>query len=148
MDLEAERYGRKVEAGAEFFFSQPAFDPDLLDKFLDKTAQWAHIPFMVGIMPLVSSRNAEFLHNEVPGMQIPDAVRNAIKAAPSKEAQRAVGIEVARDTLGALRHHPRIRGTYVFPPFGSYRAVLKVLDGFMDTEWTAPEPVQADNTGA
>ena len=139
MDYEAERFGRKVEAGAEFFFSQPVFDPDLLDKFLDRTKKWKHVPFMVGIMPLVSARNAEFLHNEVPGMQIPEPVRNAIKAAPTKEAQRKVGIEVARKTLGALRHHPRIHGTYVFPPFGSYRAVLRVLEGFLETEWTPAE---------
>jgi homocysteine S-methyltransferase len=103
---------------------------------------------MVGIMPLVSTRNAEFLHNEVPGMQIPQAVRNAIKAAPTKETQREVGVEVARETLGALRHHPRIRGTYVFPPFGSYRAVLRVLEGFLDTEWTPPPAVVADEKGA
>ncbi len=138
MDYEAERYGRKVEAGAEFFFSQPVFAPDLLEQFLDRTKQWDHVPFMVGIMPLVSTRNAEFLHNEVPGMQIPDAVRNAMKAAPTKEAQRKVGIEVARETLGALRHHPRVRGTYVFPPFGSYRAVLRVIEGYIDHDW-APE---------
>jgi methionine synthase I (cobalamin-dependent)/5,10-methylenetetrahydrofolate reductase len=139
MDYEAERYGRKVEAGAEFFFSQPVFDPELLQRFLDRTTDWTDTPFMVGIMPLVSSRNAEFLHNEVPGMQIPDTVRNAMKAAPTKEAQRKVGIEVARETLGALRHHPRIHGTYVFPPFGSYRAVLRVLEGFIDVDWTPEE---------
>jgi homocysteine S-methyltransferase len=148
MDLEAERYGRKVEAGAEFFFSQPVFDPELLERFLEKTQEWSDVPFMVGIMPLVSTRNAEFLHNEVPGMQIPQAVRNAIKAAPTKETQREVGVEVARETLGALRHHPRIRGTYVFPPFGSYRAVLRVLEGFLDTEWTPPQAVLADEKGA
>ena len=148
MDLEADRYGRKVEAGAEFFFSQPVFDPELLERFLAKTESWSDVPFMVGIMPLISARNAEFLHNEVPGMQIPDAVRAAIKAAPSKEAQRNVGIEVARETLGALRHHPRVRGTYVFPPFGSYRAVLRVLEGFLDTEWTPPPAVESAEQGA
>jgi methionine synthase I (cobalamin-dependent)/5,10-methylenetetrahydrofolate reductase len=142
LDYEAERFGRKVEAGAEFFFSQPVFDPDMLERFLERTKAWAHIPFMVGIMPLVSTRNAEFLHNEVPGMQIPDAVRNAMKAAPSKEAQRKVGVDVARETLGALRHHSRICGTYVFPPFGSYRAVLRVIEGFIDTDWTGSESAE------
>jgi hypothetical protein len=62
-----------------------------------------------------------------------------MKAAPSKEAQRKVGVEVARETLGALRHHSRIGGTYVFPPFGSYRAVLRVIEGFIDTDWTDNE---------
>lgn len=127
--LEAERFLRKAEAGAEFFFSQPVFDPELLHRFLERTKSAAHIPFFVGIMPLVSARNAEFLHNEVPGMQIPDAVLRAIRAAPSREAQREVGIEVARQTLLEVRDHPRVRGVYVYPPFGSYQAVLRVLDG-------------------
>jgi len=135
MDYEAERFGRKVEAGAEFFFSQPVFDLDLLEQFLDKTKAWSDVPFMVGIMPLVSARNADFLHNEVPGMQIPEPVRKAIHAAPSKQEQRQVGIGIAHETLSSLRNHPRIQGAYVYPPFGSYRAVLRVVDGLLDTDW-------------
>ncbi|MGB0637963.1 MAG: bifunctional homocysteine S-methyltransferase/methylenetetrahydrofolate reductase [Myxococcota bacterium] len=139
IDFEAERYGRKVEAGAEFFFSQPCFDLELLERFLDKTKAWSHIPFMVGIMPLVSARNADFLHNEVPGMQIPAPIRKAIHAAPSKEAQRKTGVEIAHKTLKSLRHHPRVQGAYIFPPFGSYKAVLKVVDGLLD-DWDTPKP--------
>ena len=139
VDFEAERYGRKVEAGAEFFFSQPCFDLELLETFLDKTKAWSHIPFMVGIMPLVSARNADFLHNEVPGMQIPAPIRKAIHAAPSKEEQRKTGVEIAHKTLKALRNHPRVQGAYIFPPFGSYKAVLKVVDGLLD-DWVAPKP--------
>ena len=136
MDYEVERFGRKVDAGAEYFFSQPVFDLDMLETFLDKTSAWSHVPFMVGIMPLVSARNADFLHNEVPGMQIPQPVLNAIHAAPSKQEQREVGIEIAHKTLSSLRHHPRIRGAYIYPPFGSYRAVLRVVEGLLDTEWS------------
>ena len=132
MAFEADRFGQKVEAGAEFFFSQPVFDLDMLERFLDLTASWSDVPFLVGIMPLVSARNADFLHNEVPGMQIPESVRNAIHAAPSKEAQRELGIKIAHETLSALRNHPRIRGAYIYPPFGSYRAILRVIDGLVD----------------
>jgi homocysteine S-methyltransferase len=135
VDFEAERYGRKVDAGAEFFFSQPCFDLELLETFLEKTRDWSDVPFMVGIMPLVSARNADFLHNEVPGMQIPANIRKAIHAAPSKEAQRQTGVEIAHKTLKSLRHHPRIQGAYIFPPFGSYRAVLKVVDGLIDEDF-------------
>jgi homocysteine S-methyltransferase len=134
MGFEAERFGRKVEAGAEFFFSQPVFDLDMLERFLALTKPWAHIPFMVGIMPLVSARNADFLHNEVPGMQIPASIRKAINAAPSKQAQRDFGINIAHKTLAALRDHPRINGAYIYPPFGSYKAILRVLDGIIDTK--------------
>lgn len=130
--LEADRFLRKVEAGAEFFFSQPVYDHRLLEDFLDKTAAASDVPFMVGILPLASARNAEFLHNEVPGMQIPDAVMRAIKAAPTKQAQREVGIEVARESLAACRAHPRVKGVYVYPPFGSYRAVLRLLEDVLE----------------
>jgi homocysteine S-methyltransferase len=90
------------------------------------------VPFFVGIMPLVSVRNAEFLHNEVPGMQIPDAVMKAMRAAGTRDKQREVGIQVAREALLACKAHPRIRGVYVYPPFGSYRAVLRLLDGILE----------------
>lgn len=132
MGLEADRFLRKVDAGAEYFFSQPLFDDSLLESFLERTKAAADVPFFVGIMPLASVKNAEFLHNEVPGMQVPDAVMNAMRAAPTRQAQREVGIEVAREALEACRAHPRIRGVYVYPPFGSYRAVLRLLDGVIE----------------
>ena len=132
MDLEAERFLRKADAGAEYFFSQPIFDSSLLHGFLEKTDAASEVPFLVGIMPLVSTKNAEFLHNEVPGMQVPPAVMKALRAAPTREAQRAVGMEVAREALLEVRSHPRVRGVYVYPPFGSYRAVLRVLEGIIE----------------
>ena len=58
--FEAERYGRKVLAGAEFFFSQPVFDISLLTRFLELTDRYPKVPFLVGIMPLLSAKNAEF----------------------------------------------------------------------------------------
>ena len=65
-------------------------------------------------------------------MQIPDPVMRAMRAAGSRDAQREVGIEVAREALLACKAHPRIRGVYVYPPFGSYRAVLRLLDGILE----------------
>lgn len=128
LDLEIERFGRKIEAGAEFFFSQPVYDEDMLHRFLEQTEKFPKVPFLVGILPLASYKNAEFLHNEVPGMQIPDRVRERLRKAPTREAQREVGIEVARETLKAVHAHPRISGAYIYPPFGSYQRVLDVVD--------------------
>lgn len=139
MGLESERFLRKVDAGAEYTFSQPLFDDSLLERFLDRTASASDVPFFVGIMPLVSVRNAEFLHNEVPGMQIPDAVMNAMRAAGTRDQQREVGLQVAREALLACKAHPRIRGVYVYPPFGSYRAVLRLLDGILEPPPDADE---------
>lgn len=128
LDLEVERYGRKVKAGASFFFSQPVYEPELLDRFLSRVADLPRVPFLVGVLPLVSFKNAEFLHNEVPGMQVPQAIRDRLERAGTREAQRQVGIDVARETLLAVRSDPRVSGTYIFPPFGSYKAVLKLIE--------------------
>ncbi len=132
LDLEVARFGRKIEAGAEYFFSQPLFDPEMLFRFLDRTEQFPRVPFLVGIMPLVSLRNAEFLHNEVPGMQVPAPILERLRRAGDRDAQREVGIECAREALREVMNHPRIAGTYVYPPFGSYKAVLSVVDVLKD----------------
>ncbi len=128
LDLEVERFGRKIAAGAEYFFSQPVFDPALLQRFFELTDKFPKVPFLVGIMPLVSSKNAEFLHNEVPGMQVPQAIRTRLANAGSRDEQREVGVQVAREALAEVVDHPRVNGIYVYPPFGSYKAVLRIID--------------------
>ncbi len=132
LDLEVERFGRKVEAGAEFFFSQPVFDAEVLLRFLDRTDKFKKVPFLVGIMPLVSLKNAEFLHNEVPGMQVPAAILARLRNAGDRDAQREVGIQCAQEALREVMNHPRMAGTYVYPPFGSYKAVLRVAEVLQD----------------
>lgn len=127
LEVEIERYRKKVEAGAEYVFSQPVYDIAMLEAFLKKTEHVPAIPFFVGILPLASLKNAEFLHNEVPGMQIPAETMQRMRMASSKEAQRQEGIAIARESLAHAKHHPRIKGAYIFPPFGSYPAVLEVL---------------------
>lgn len=125
--LEAERYRQKVDAGAEFVFSQPVYDPKLLEEFFAITADVPAIPFFAGILPLASLRNAEFLHNEIPGMQIPKAVLDRMAGAATHEAQQQVGIAIARDALAAARAMPRVNGAYIFPPFGNYQMVEMLL---------------------
>lgn len=127
LDLEVERYAKKVEAGAEYVFSQPVYDPAMLEEFLKRTAHVKPIPFFVGILPLASLKNAEFFHNEVPGMQIPPDVMKRMAMASSKEAQQQEGIAIASEALSAAKKMPRIQGTYIFPPFGNYKAVMDVL---------------------
>lgn len=127
-DVEMERFRKKVEAGAEFIFTQPIYEPSLLERFLDATKEYKDIPIIVGILPLASYRNAEFLHNEVPGMQIPPSIMERMAKAPSKEAQREEGIKIAREMLAYLRKVERVRGVYIFPPFGRYESVLRVLE--------------------
>lgn len=130
LELEVERFRKKIVAGAEYVFSQPMYDPQMLDNFLERSKNFPRIPFFVGILPLASLKNAEFLHNEVPGMQIPPATMDRMrKAGESRDAQRREGIAIARETLAAAKQHPRVQGAYIFPPFGSYPAVIEVMEG-------------------
>lgn len=130
VDLETEvrRYGEKIAAGAEYFFSQPVYLPELLEAFLTATDGFPAVPFFAGILPLASLRNAEFLHNEVPGMQIPDTIMARMRSASTKEAQQREGIRIAQEMVTEAVQHPRVKGMYLFPPFGRYASVLEVLE--------------------
>jgi homocysteine S-methyltransferase len=74
----------------------------------------------------VSSRNAEFLHNEVPGMSIPDEVRERMRRAPTKEAAQQEGIAIARDALRAAKD--LVEGAYLMPPFNRFELAVRVLE--------------------
>lgn len=128
LDVEVARYGKKIDAGAEYFFSQPVYDPALLETFLARISVFKKVPFFVGILPLASHKNAEFLHHEVPGMQIPLEIRERMRLAGSRDGQRKEGIKVAQETLREARKLPQVDGVYIFPPFGRYEAVLEIMD--------------------
>jgi homocysteine S-methyltransferase len=128
LDEEVRRFEYKVEAGAEFCMTQPVYDVHLLESFLDRTSH-CRIPVLVGILPLASHRNAEFLHEEVPGMSVPAVVRERMRKAGSGDSARREGVAIAREALEACR--PLVQGAYVMPPLGRYRAALEVLHGFL-----------------
>jgi methionine synthase / methylenetetrahydrofolate reductase(NADPH) len=127
-EREMTRLRQKIAAGAELVMTQPVYDIGVLDHFLTLVAPLG-IPVLVGILPLASSRNAEFLHNEVPGMQIPDAVRERMRKAGSGPAARKEGIAIAREMLASVRS--RVAGAYVMPPLDRHEVALDVLDGFL-----------------
>jgi len=89
------------------------------------------VPVLVGLLPLASHRNAEFLHNEVPGMQVPDAIRERMRKAGSGPSARKEGVAIARDMLASVRS--RVAGAYIMPPLEKYELALEVVDGFLDT---------------
>lgn len=126
LDKEIRRLEQKRAAGADFVMTQPVFHQDLLEKVLARI-EHLKMPVMVGVLPLVSCKNAEFLHNEVPGMQIPEEIRERMrKAAPGAEARKE-GIRIAREMLFSVRE--RVQGAYLMPPLGRYELALEVLDG-------------------
>ena len=127
LDEEVRRFRLKWEAGAECAYTQPVFDPEKLFAFLERTED-IPIPILVGILPLNSHRNAEFFHNEVPGMEIPDRVREQMRKAGSGDVAKRTGVEIAKEALALARKSPRIRGVYVMPPFGRAARALDVLE--------------------
>jgi homocysteine S-methyltransferase len=127
LDFEREiaRLGEKKEAGAQAVMTQPVYDPAVLDRFLDAVAH-LDIPVMVGILPLATLKNAQFLHDNVPGMRVPDSVLDRLKeAGDNSKKQQEVGIAIAVETLKATRD--RVRGVYLMPPFGRVEVALDVL---------------------
>jgi homocysteine S-methyltransferase len=123
IDREIDRMHRKVQAGARWLQTQPVYDLQQLDRFLAR-AGGAPVPVLVGILPLHSSRHAEFLHNEVPGITIPDAARARMRQA-GESALRA-GIEMAQRLVNEVR--ARYAGAYLMPSFGRFEVVAEVLD--------------------
>jgi homocysteine S-methyltransferase len=126
LDKEIRRLEKKKAAGADLVMTQPIFQQDLLDKVLQRIEHLA-LPVMVGVLPLVSYKNAEFLHNEVPGMQIPEEIRERMRKTPGGEPARREGVKIAREMLFAVRD--RVQGAYLMPPLGRYELALDVLDG-------------------
>ncbi len=127
-EREIQRFHEKVEGGAEFAMTQPIYDPLYLEQFLNAIKD-VDIPIIVGILPLASHANAEFLHNEVPGMSIPESIRKRMEKAGSGDAAREEGVKIAQEALRAVREMDRVKGVYIMPPFERYDLALRVLEG-------------------
>jgi 5,10-methylenetetrahydrofolate reductase len=120
---EVDRLLAKVEAGAMWVQTQPVYDLERLEAFLARVGPLP-VPVVVGILPLHSSRHAEFLHNEVPGMSIPDPLRSRLRQAGDQALR--VGIETAQQVLAQVRR--RYAGAYLMPSFGRFEVVAEVLE--------------------
>ena len=127
LDEEIRRFEWKVEAGAEYAITQPVYDTKQLRDFL-KRIEHCRIPIVAGIFPFVSIRNAEFMHNEVPGVVVTEEILDRMRAASdvSKEAARDEGLAIARESLAEIRD--LIQGVQVSAPFGNVKYALQVFD--------------------
>jgi homocysteine S-methyltransferase len=137
-DRELRRLEDKHKAGADLVMTQPVYDPRTLERFLDDVKPLG-LPVMVGILPLASHRNAEFLHNEVPGMSIPAEYRARMAKVGSGPEARVEGIRIAQEALGAVIE--RVAGVYIMPPFNRVESALAVLEAAKGRWKPAPRPV-------
>lgn len=128
LDREIDRLQGKLDAGAHVIMTQPIYERGQWERFMDRAtvrfgADRLARPVLLGVLPLHTARHAEFLHNEVPGITIPDHVRAAMHGAGERGAE--VGLEMARALLDEMA--PFVQGTYVMPSFGRYELAAELV---------------------
>lgn len=127
LDHEVKLTIKKIEAGADFALGQAVFEPHKIELFLERylaiTGEQFKLPVLMGIMPLYSLRQAQFLHNEVPGISIPDSLMKRMEDAGDDAPQE--GVKIAQELLRAIR--PLMAGAYIIPAFGKYELAAEVI---------------------
>ncbi|MGA2196277.1 MAG: bifunctional homocysteine S-methyltransferase/methylenetetrahydrofolate reductase [Bryobacteraceae bacterium] len=124
MDEEIRRFDWKVEAGAEYVVTQPVFDLDLLEAFLERIAH-VKIPVICGIWPLTSYRNAEFMVNEL-RVPVPEYFMERMRGVDNAEKAREEGVNIAREMVTRVRG--MVQGVQLSAPFGRYQMALDVAE--------------------
>ena len=125
-DFEREmlRLRQKVEAGANAIMTQPIYNPEHLERFLEASRD-IDVPVLVGLLPLASYRNAEFIHNNIPGMSIPTNILERMRKADKGAGARAEGVTIAVESLRGVRD--RVAGAYIMPPLGRYEMAAQII---------------------
>ncbi|MEP7060457.1 MAG: bifunctional homocysteine S-methyltransferase/methylenetetrahydrofolate reductase [Actinomycetota bacterium] len=129
LDREVRLLKKKVDGGARFLLSQPLYSLEPLRRLRDSYAAFAgaslDVPLIVGVLPLVTARHATFLHNEVPGIVIPDAAM--ARMADAGEVASGEGVAMAGELIEDLRAEG-VAGIYVMPQFGRYDLASDVVE--------------------
>jgi len=120
-EKEIEKYRHKIDAGAQFIMTQPIYEIAPLLRFLERAGK-PPIPVLLGCIPLHSSRHAEYLHNEVPGITIPEAVRDRMRAAGERGHEE--GLLMAQELLAQARS--MVQGVYLMPSYRRYDIVAQL----------------------
>lgn len=126
MDAEVKNLHRKIKAGADFFLTQPIYraddGPKLIEAYETKYGKLDK-PILAGILPLVSAKHATFLHNEVPGISIPEEARKRIESAGENGAK--VGVELAVELIQGIKSWAH--GIYIMPQFHRYDMISEII---------------------
>ncbi|WP_339167788.1 bifunctional homocysteine S-methyltransferase/methylenetetrahydrofolate reductase [Brevibacillus sp. FSL L8-0520] len=123
IDAAIKRLEKKVEAGADFIMTQPVYDAEAI-RLVYESTKHINIPVFIGIMPLTSQRNAEFLHNEVPGIKLSDEALARMRKVQGEQA-RQEGIKMAKELLDAAI--PIFNGIYLITPFNYYAMSVELI---------------------
>ena len=118
---------RKLNNGADFFLTQPIYEPEKAEQFLERYAeQYGELgrPLLVGVLPLFNTRHASFLHNEVPGIDIPEEMLDRIRAAGEESAQE--GIKIAVEQIQQIKAWGQ--GIYLMPPFNRFDMAAEIVE--------------------
>jgi 5,10-methylenetetrahydrofolate reductase len=124
LDKAVQRLERKIKAGADYIMTQPVYDPKLIEQIYE-TTKHLNIPIFIGVMPLASGRNAEYLHNEVPGIQLSDEVRARMDGLDG-ETGRKMGVEIAKELIDTTMAY--FNGIYLMTPFLLYEMSVQLTN--------------------
>lgn len=126
-EIELKNHLRKRKAGSDFVITQPIFDPqsalERLKQYRDQTAD-PNLRILVGILPLATDRHAAFLHNEVPGISIPETIKNRMRKAGEKSAKE--GIKIAVELIESMQSE--VQGIYLMPAFNRFDHVSEIIE--------------------
>ena len=122
---EIKHFYNKIDAGAEYVMTQPVFDADTLLRFIDITSKYKQIPVVAGIWPVVSLKNALFLKNEVPGVEIPDRIIERMEKAKTKEDALKTGVEIAHEIKQKI--DSSVQGYQISAPFGKVDLAINII---------------------
>src|SRR5690606_24476277 len=129
IDREIRVLRKKLQGGADFALSQAVFEPERIEQFHRRYEEIGGKPFarpvQLGVRPLDSVKHARFLHNEVPGVYIPDSICKRLEDAGDQAARE--GIRIASELLASMRG--LVQGAYITPAYGRYDLAAEVIDG-------------------
>jgi len=127
IDQEIKNLHRKIESGADYILTQPIYQSEVAESFLEKYEKQAgplQVPILVGVLPLYNHRHTAFLHNEVPGIFIPEAIQTRIIGAGEDAPQE--GVRIAVELIERMRSWGK--GIYLMPAFNRYDLAVQILD--------------------
>ena len=130
--LQLRRLEKKASLGAHFVMTQPIFDRASIEAMMELTG---HLDLLIlpGLFPLISARNAEFLHHELPGISIPSSIRKRLRQYEKVEDQRKAGIEITERLIEDIASF--VDGLYIISPLNKWEVPVNLVRMVRDAGW-------------